>query len=136
MSALRKITTAHAPAPAGAYSQGIVAGDYLYTAGLGPHDPTTGAIVGSDVATQTQQVMRNLGSILEREHLTFAHVVKTTVHLADLHADFEAFNREYEASLELPYPVRTTVGSVLAPGVLVEIDAVALLVRDEATPTP
>lgn len=125
MTARQQVATTRAPAPAGAYSQGIVAGGSLYTAGLGPHEPDTGKIVGSDVATQTRQVMRNLQAVLEQQQVTFADVVKATVHLAALHADFDGFNKAYEEFLEKPYPVRTTVGSVLAQGVLVEIDVVA-----------
>lgn len=57
--------TATAPAPRGHYSQAVVAGDFLYTAGLGPLDPVTRHIVGTDdVAEQTRQVFRNLSAIL------------------------------------------------------------------------
>lgn len=119
------IRTDQAPNPAGAYSQGVVANGFLYTAGFGPADPKTGKLVEGGVAEQTAQVMRNVAAVLAERGLTFDDVVKATVHLADL-ADFADFNRVYESFLEAPYPVRTTVGSQLN-NILVEIDVVAAL---------
>jgi enamine deaminase RidA (YjgF/YER057c/UK114 family) len=70
--------------------------------------------------------MRNVGAILAAAGLSFADVVKATVHLADPGRDFAEYNAAYERFLEKPYPARTTVGSTLAPGMLVEIDVVAV----------
>lgn len=120
-----EVRTDKAPNPAGAYSQGVVAGGFLYTAGFGGFDPSTGKLVDGGVAEQTTQVMRNVAAVLAERGLTFANVVKSTVHLADL-GDFAEFNKAYESFLERPYPVRTTVGSTLN-GILVEIDVVAAL---------
>ncbi|MEU6431332.1 Rid family detoxifying hydrolase [Microbispora sp. NPDC046973] len=116
-------TTAGAP-PIGAYSQGLVVGDFLYTSGMGPLDPGTGEVVGDDVAAQTHRTMRNLGAVLEAHGLTFDDVVKATVHLQNLKEDFAAFNEVYQSYFTRPYPVRTTVGSDLMD-ILVEIDFVA-----------
>ncbi|MBB2742857.1 UNVERIFIED_ORG: 2-iminobutanoate/2-iminopropanoate deaminase [Microbispora rosea subsp. rosea] len=116
-------TTAGAP-PIGAYSQGLVVGDFLYTSGMGPLDPETGDVVGDDVAAQTHRTMRNLGAVLEARGLTFDDVVKATVHLQNLKEDFAAFNEVYQSYFTRPYPVRTTVGSDLMD-ILVEIDFVA-----------
>ncbi|TQS26394.1 Rid family detoxifying hydrolase [Microbispora sp. KK1-11] len=116
-------TTAGAP-PIGAYSQGLVVGDFLYTSGMGPLDPQTGEVVGDDVAAQTHRTMRNLGAVLEAHGLTFDDVVKATVHLQNLKEDFAAFNEVYQSYFTRPYPVRTTVGSDLMD-ILVEIDFVA-----------
>lgn len=124
--AREQISTDAAPKPAGAYSQGIVAGGFLYTAGLGPIDPKTGEKVGTTVEEQTKTVMQGLAAILAERGLDFSDVVKSTVHLADPKRDFAAFNATYESFLTQPYPVRTTVGSVLAD-ILVEIDVVAKL---------
>ncbi|WP_066365672.1 RidA family protein [Herbidospora mongoliensis] len=114
------------PAPGGAYSQAVVARGFLYTAGTGPHDPVTGAVVGDDVAGQTRQVLSNLRALLAARGLDFSDVVKVTVHLADLGRDYEAYNTVYEQTMTLPYPARTTVGSTLDHK-LVEIDMVAAL---------
>lgn len=116
------IRTDEAPQPAGPYSQGIVYGDLLFTAGFGPQDPATGQVPG-DVAEQTRQVLRNVAAVLAQRGVGMDDVLKTTVHLADL-ADFAAFNEAYREFFTEPFPVRTTVGSQLA-NILVEIDVVA-----------
>lgn len=118
--------TPDAPAPAGAYSQAVSAGPLVFTAGAGPHDPQSGSPVGSTIGEQTAQTMRNLGAVLSAAGLSFADVVKATVHLADLHRDFAEYDAAYRVFLTEPYPARTTVGSTLAPGMLVEIDVVAV----------
>jgi 2-iminobutanoate/2-iminopropanoate deaminase len=119
------VTTAAAPAPAGAYSQGILIGDFLYTAGFGPQDPNTGRLP-EGIEEQTRQVLRNVEAVLRERDLDLSHVVKATVHLHDLDRDFPAFDRTYSEVMPAPHPVRTTVGSTLA-GILVEIDVVAHL---------
>jgi reactive intermediate/imine deaminase len=118
------IQITNAPQPAGAYSQGIVANGFLYTAGFGPQDPATGE-VPEGAAAQTRQVLKNISAVLAEHGLTLDDCVKTTVHLQDL-ADFAEFNAAYAESFTQPYPVRTTVGSQLA-NILVEIDVVAAL---------
>lgn len=122
------IRTDSAPAPKGSYSQAMRVGDLVYTCGFGPHDPQTGEVVGADVAAQTEQALRNVDAALHAAGSSLASTVKMTVHLADL-GDFTAFDAAYRAQLTEPYPVRTTVGSTL-PGILVEIDAVAVVDDD------
>ena len=107
----RELRTSDGAAPVGAYSQGLVVGDFVYTSGMGPLDPATG-------------VLRNLAAILAAHELTFDDVVKSTVHLQNLKDDFAAYNEAYKSHLTEPYPVRTTVGSDLMD-ILVEIDFVA-----------
>lgn len=120
----KELRTTEGAAPIGAYSQGLVVGDFVYTSGAGPLDPGTGEIVGDDVAAQTHQTLRNLGAILAAHGLGFDDVVKATVHLQHLKRDFAAFNEVYKSYFNHPYPVRTTVGSELLD-ILVEIDFVA-----------
>ncbi|WP_017609205.1 RidA family protein [Nocardiopsis xinjiangensis] len=119
------VRTDRAPAPAGAYSQGVVAGGFLFTSGFGPQDPVDGAIAPS-VGEQTTQVLANISAVLAERGLTLDDVVKTTVHLENLKADFMEFDAVYEEHFSAPYPVRTTVGSDLA-NILVEIDVTAKL---------
>ena len=119
------ISIPNAPAPAGPYSQGIVANGFLYTAGFGPQDPITGEIADS-VEEQTRQVLRNIQSVLAAHGATMDQVVKSTVHLQHLDRDFAAYNVAYREFFSEPFPVRTTVGSTLA-NILVEIDVVAAL---------
>ncbi|GAA2215372.1 RidA family protein [Nonomuraea monospora] len=120
----KELRTTDGAAPVGAYSQGLVVGDFVYTSGAGPLDPQTGEVVGDDVAAQTHRTMQNLGAILAAHGLGFDDVVKATVHLQHLKRDFAAFNEVYKSYFNQPYPVRTTVGSDLMD-ILVEIDFVA-----------
>lgn len=97
--------------------------DLVFTAGFGPQDPQTGRIPPT-VEEQTRQALRNVEAALEAAGAGLADVVKTTVHLAKL-SDWAAFDAAYRSVMPEPLPARTTVGSEL-PGILVEIDAVAV----------
>ena len=124
---VRIVHTEQAPAAIGPYSQAIVAGNFVYTAGQIPLDPATGQIVQGDVTAQTERVMRNLAAVLEAAGTSWANVVKTTVFLQDM-ADFPRVNEVYGRMIGDARPARSTVQvSALPRGVLVEIDAVALV---------
>jgi 2-iminobutanoate/2-iminopropanoate deaminase len=120
-----QIETDQARSPTGAFSQGIIANGFLFTAGFGPHDPATGEIIGDTIQQQTRQAMKNLTAVLAVHSLDFSHVVKATVHLQELKRDSAGFNEIYNEFAIDPFPVRTTVGSDLA-NILVEIDVVAI----------
>ncbi len=121
----KKATTSpDLPPPAGAYSHVVEVNGVVFTAGFGPQDPATGD-VPDGVAAQTEQVITNVETALAAVGLTLADVVKTTVHLQDLHRDVAEYNEVYTRRFPEPYPVRTTVGSTLA-NILVEIDVVGL----------
>ena len=121
----KSIHTTDAPAPAGAYSQGMAWRELVFTAGQAAIDPASGGLIEGDVAAQTRQVVANIAEVLRAAGVDLGHVVKATVHLADL-ADFASFDRAYRSVMPEPLPVRTTVGSKLAEGVLVEIDVIAV----------
>lgn len=119
------VKTLDAPTPGGAYSHGVVWNGLLFTAGMGPIDPTSGSVVGTSIQEQTHQVMKNLGAVLRASGMDYSQVLKATVHLASLQEDFKGFNEVYRSYFgENDLPVRTTVGSTLN-GILVEIDFVA-----------
>lgn len=120
----QQITTSNAAGPAGAYSQGLRAGDFVFVAGQGPRNPATGHM-GETIEEQTAQVLENIKAILEAGGATMADVVKSTVHLSDMSL-FQRFNTTYATYFPDPKPVRTTVGSNL-PGILVEIDVIAYI---------
>ena len=120
----KALQTDQSPVPAGSYSQAMIAGDLLFTAGVGPVNPATGEVAGDTVEEQTEQVMTNLAAILATDGLTFADVVKVTTHLEELKRDFAGYDAVYKKFLTAPFPVRTTVGSTLM-NILVEIDVVA-----------
>lgn len=92
---LTKVSTDKAPAAIGPYSQGIIAGDFLFASGQIPIDPATGEITGKDVTEQAEQAMKNVGAILAEAGCDYTKVVKTTCFLAEM-ADFAAFNAVYE----------------------------------------
>ncbi len=123
------IRTEAAPAPVGPYSQAIAAqGRFVFVAGQIPLHPETGAIVGEDVATQTEQVLANLEAILKAAGATFADVVKTTVFLADMN-DFVAMNSVYTRVFdEATAPARACVEVARLPkDVRVEIECIAVV---------
>ena len=88
------ISTSNAPAAIGPYSQASETDGYVFTSGQIPINPATGEVEGKTIEEQTEQVMHNIGALLEASGLTFANVVKTTCFLADLN-DFAAFNAVY-----------------------------------------
>ncbi|MEV4378350.1 Rid family hydrolase [Streptosporangium sp. NPDC049644] len=119
------IHTDQAPPPRGAYSQAVAVGDLVHTAGFGPVDPVTRAIVGDDVAEQTRQTLRNVAAALRAAGADLQDVVKVTAHLADIDNDWDGFDTAYREFFDEPRPARTTAGSSLG-GILVEIDVVAV----------
>jgi 2-iminobutanoate/2-iminopropanoate deaminase len=124
---LRPVQTQQAPAAIGPYSQGIVANGFLFTAGQIALDPSTGQIVEGDVVAQTRRVLANLEAILATVGAAWADVVKTTIFLHDMR-DFGQVNEVYAHVLGDARPARSTVQvSALPRGVLVEIDAVAVV---------
>ena len=119
------IQTASAPGAIGPYSQAVASGEWLYCSGQIPLDPRSGAIVGGTAAAQAQQVLRNLGAVLEAGGASMGRVIKTTIFLRDM-ADFAAVNEVYAAAFGDHRPARSTVAVAGLPkDVLVEIDAIA-----------
>jgi len=119
------IATPDAPSAIGPYSQGIVAGGFLFTAGQIALDPPTMQIVPGDVVAQTERVMTNLTAVLRAAGTDWGHAVKTTVYLQDM-ADFPRINEVYARHLGDTRPARSTVQVAGLPrGVLVEIDCIA-----------
>ena len=123
--ALDIVATDGAPKAIGPYSQAVVVDGVVYTAGQIALDPATGGIVGQTTPEQTEQVLKNLGAILEAAGSGFELVVKTTVYLADM-ADFPAMNEVYTRYFPNHKPARSTVQAAALPkAARVEIDAIA-----------
>ena len=119
------VSTSKAPEAIGPYSQAVVVGDLMFTAGQIPLDPATKKLVDGAVASQTERVLLNLTAVLEAAGLSLGNVVKTTVYLADM-ADFPAMNEVYARFFGDHKPARATVQVAGLPmGVSVEIDAIA-----------
>ena len=123
---LRPIATPDAPAAIGPYSQAIVAGGLVFTAGQVALDPRTMELVAGDVKTQTERVFANLAAVLQAADTGLDRVVKATVFLADM-ADFAAMNEVYAQAFGNHRPARSTVAvRTLPKNAKVEIDLVAL----------
>ncbi|MEU0940705.1 RidA family protein [Embleya sp. NPDC005971] len=120
------ITTPDAPTPPAPLSQGVRKGPILQVSGQLPLDPATGAVVGTTVADQTAQVFRNVSAVLAAAGASLRDVVMLRVYLTDP-ADPAELNRACAEAAGEPFPARTTVYMQLPPGMLVEIDALAVL---------
>jgi len=121
------IKTDKAPSALGPYSQAIVAGGMVYTAGQIGIDPATGKLAGDDVEIQTRQALKNLEEVLVSAGGSFSDVVKSTIYLADL-KDFASVNTIYQERFVDNPPARSTVEVAALPlGALVEIDMIAML---------
>jgi 2-iminobutanoate/2-iminopropanoate deaminase len=122
------ISTTHAPAAIGPYSQAIETGDYVYTSGQVALDPATGQLVPGGIAEQTAQALENLKAILAEADCHLYNVVKTTVFLKDMN-DFAAMNEVYARYMApdgAVAPARSTVEVARLPkDALVEIEAIA-----------
>jgi 2-iminobutanoate/2-iminopropanoate deaminase len=120
------VTTPHAPAAIGPYSQATVHGGFVFCSGQIPTDPETGAIVEGGVAIQTRQALRNLDAVLHAAGSGRGRVLKTTVYLRDM-ADFGAMNTAYAEFFGDARPARATVAVAGLPrDARVEIDCVAV----------
>ncbi len=122
---MKVISTNQAPAAIGPYSQALDLGNMVYLSGQIPVNPATGQMP-EDIEAQTKQAMENVTAVLKEAGLTLAHVVKTTIFLADL-GDFAAMNAIYESFLAKPYPARSCVQVAAIPkGAKVEIECIAV----------
>lgn len=110
--------------PHGPYSHAVKSGNLLYISGQVPFD-AKGKLIGADIAAQTEQTMKNLASLLDSAGLSMAHVIKTTAYLVNWD-DFAEFNTVYARFMGKHKPARATVQvSGLAPGCLIELEAIA-----------
>lgn len=123
---LKTIYTPKAPAAIGPYSQAVVCGDMLFTSGQIPVNPETGEIAGETISEQAEQVMKNIGAVLEEAGTNFGNAVKTTCFLADM-GDFQVFNEVY-AKYFVNKPARSCVAvKTLPKNVLCEVKVIAKL---------
>ncbi|GGC13784.1 reactive intermediate/imine deaminase [Parapedobacter defluvii] len=110
----------------GAYSDGVIAGGFLFVSGQASVDFKTSKFVLGTIEEETQRTLDNIQAILGAAGVSLDDVVKTTVHLKDI-AEFDRFNAVYATYFTGVRPARTTVQSVLAEGIRVEIDCIAKL---------
>lgn len=118
------ISTDKAPGAIGPYSQGIVCNGFLFASGQIAINPASGEVEASTIEGQTEQVMKNIGGLLEAAGTGYENVVKTTCFLADM-GDFGTFNEIY-AKYFTSKPARSCVAAKALPkGVLVEVEVIA-----------
>ena len=122
---MKTIHTNNAPAAIGPYSQAIEVNGFSCASGQIPIDPSTGNFVEGGIKEQTKQAITNAKNILKEAGTDLAHVVKTTVYLANM-ADFAAMNEVYATFFQQPFPARSAVAvKDLPKGALVEVEVLA-----------
>ena len=123
---MKEIRTEAAPQPVGPYSQAVVHGGLVYASGQVPIDPATNTVVDGEIEAQTEQVLANLGAVLNAAGSSLDRVIRATVYLTDL-ASFPRVNAVYSRYMKGdPKPARATVQVAALPlGVQIEIDAIA-----------
>ena len=124
---MKKIYTQNAPEAIGPYSQAVACGNLLFTSGQIAINPATGSVDAATLEDQTEQVMKNLGAILQEAGTDYSHVIKTTCFLKNME-DFAAFNRIYGKYMT-EKPARSCVAAKQLPkDVLVEVEVIAELI--------
>jgi len=120
------IRTQAAPGAIGPYSQAIASGNFVFCSGQVGLDPATGELADG-LEAQAERALRNIAGVLDAAGCTWADVVKTTLFLADI-GDFAAVNEIYARHMPDPPPARSAPAHVRLPrGLLVSIEAIALL---------
>lgn len=119
------IHTIEAPKAIGPYSQAVEANGFLFISGQIPINPATGTVIEGGIKEQTEQVMKNIGKILEAAGYDYSDVVKSTCLLSDM-AHFSEMNEVYGKYYSENSPARAAYGVVKLPlGVLIEIETIA-----------
>lgn len=126
MDDFEKINSQDAPKALGPYTQAIRFGRLLFSSGQIGIVPKTGELIGPDIRSQTEQVMKNIGAVLTEEGTSYDKVLKTTCYLTDM-KDFQVFNEVY-GKYFLEKPARSCVAvKEMAKGAIVEVDVVAIV---------
>jgi 2-iminobutanoate/2-iminopropanoate deaminase len=122
------VTSEKLPKPAGPYSPGVILDRLVFVSGQGAIDPATGELAGAEVESQTEQVLKNIASILEAAGSSLNHVLRCGVFLTDI-SEFPRMNAVYSRMFGENRPARTTVQVSALPraGLKVEIDAIAYI---------
>jgi len=130
MQMKRIIQTEKAPQAVGPYSQAVEVNGLLFISGQIALDPLSGKMVEGGITEQTEQVLKNIGSILEAAGYTFKDVIKSTCLLKDI-ADFKAMNEVYSRFYTVDQPARAAFAVKDLPlGALVEIETIAAISRE------
>jgi 2-iminobutanoate/2-iminopropanoate deaminase len=116
--------------PAGPWTPAVKVppGEMLFIAGCISVDENGMVVAPGDVAAQTHQVMKNFEAVVRAAGMTMANVVKITNYLVDVR-DYPEVAKVRQQYLQEPYPASTMVevSALLYPGLLVEIEGIAVL---------
>jgi len=125
---LQPVTARNLPSPVGPYSPGMVVGNLVFVSGQAGRDPASGRLAGDTIEAQTEQVLKNIATILDAAGTTLQHVIRCGVFIVDM-KEFPRMNEVYARVFGAHRPARTTVevSGLPGEGLRVEIDAVALL---------
>jgi len=115
-----------APKPLGVYSQAVVGGGLIFISGQLPINPKTNKLIEQDIKKQTRQIIKNIEIILAVESAKLEDILKINVYLRDLD-NFRGMNEVFQEFFSVDPPARTTATvKEFPPGVLIEVDAIAL----------
>ena len=121
---MKTISAETAPSAIGPYSQAIITDGFVFLSGQIPLSPETGTVISGGISEQTEQVMKNIGAVLNASGSDFSRVVKTTCFLTSMD-DFSAFNDIY-ARYFTGKPARSCIAAAALPrGALVEVEVIA-----------
>jgi 2-iminobutanoate/2-iminopropanoate deaminase len=125
---VQPVTAANLPSPVGPYSPGMILDKLVFVSGQAGRDPGTGRLAGPDVEAQTEQVLKNIATILEAAGSGLPHVLRCGVFLVDM-KEFPRMNEVYARMFGAHRPARTTVevSGLPGDGLRVEIDAIAYI---------
>jgi 2-iminobutanoate/2-iminopropanoate deaminase len=125
---VQPVTSSNLPSPVGPYSPGMVFGNLVFVSGQAGRDPKTGTLAGPSVEAQTEQVLKNIATILEAAGTSMQHVIRCGVFLVDM-KEFPKMNEVYARAFGAHRPARTTVevSGLPGEGLRVEIDAIAYI---------
>jgi len=127
------IASTHIPRPRAPYSPAVQIGDTLYMSGIVGFDPKTNELAGPDAASQAEQILKNLGFLLEAAGVSYKNVLKVTILLADI-GEFAKVGEVYTKYFQQPYPARTTFQVAALPfNARIEMDFIATVatIQDE-----
>jgi len=122
------VTASNLPSPVGPYSPGVTFGKLVFVSGQAGRDPATGKLAGDSVEVQTEQVLKNIATILAAAGSSMQHVIRCGVFLVDM-KEFPKMNEVYARAFGSHRPARTTVevSGLPGQGLRVEIDAIAYI---------
>ena len=102
------VSTSEAPRAIGPYSQGVIAGNFLFISGQLPIDPSTGNFVSGGIKEKTHQIIRNLEAIAKAANSDLSNVIKTTIFLLNM-SDYPSVNDVYAQYFKESFPARSVV---------------------------